>query len=135
MSGKFGLIAALALLVLGAFVWSRILSPKSHPSEASLREVDGMEIRVEAPETSTEGARVAVQLENKTQRTALSVVFTVEVVDAEEQVLAVNPLGNALNMPPGESRTLEVPFPGSALQEATSDVTARGRVDLVRWQE
>lgn len=135
MSGKFGLIAALALLVLGAFVWSRILSPKSHPSEASLREVDGMEIRVEAPEASTEGARVAVQLENKTQRTALSVVFTVEVVDAEEQVLAVNPLGNALNMPPGESRALEVPLPGSALQEATSDVTARGRVDLVRWQE
>lgn len=135
MSGKFGLIAALVLLLVGAVVWSRVLLSKPRVSVESLRDVAGMVLEVEPLKIAEEGMSVGVRLKNQTSRTATSVVFTVEVVDGTGQVLAENPLGNILNMQPNEVRTMPVPIPSATRVDADFDVITRGRVNLVRWKD
>lgn len=134
LSGKSGLIAATFLLVLGFLIWGRNLRSSSG-TVASLRDVAGMEIEAGEFEVSSESVTVHLLLKNHTRRPAASVVFTVEVLDDQETPLAANPLGNALNILPGASRSLAVPIPLPSTVNPSSVQGARGRVNLVRWQD
>lgn len=133
LSGKSGAFAAAALLIAGAIVWSRNLAPNTRVNEASVRDIAGVELDVGEPNVSPEGTSVTIRMENRTQRTAASVVFTIEVTDDAGQTLMANPLGNALNLQPGESRTMDVPIPMPADTDRAAAKSARGRVNLVRW--
>lgn len=134
-SGKFGVVLAVAILALGVMTWIRLLPTKGRVSEDSLRDTTGIEMEVGDMEASPGGVRVAVQLHNRTERAAASVVFTVEVVDGAGRTLLVNPLGNSLNLRPGESRAVDVPIPVPPATDSAADNFARGRVNLVRWAD
>lgn len=133
--GKFGAVLAAVILAIGVMTWIRLLPAKGRVSEDSLRDTTGIEMEVGDMDASPGGVSVAVHLHNRTERVAASVVFTVEVVDGAGRTLMVNPLGNSLNLRPGESRAFDVPIPVPPDADPAAASSARGRVNLVRWAD
>lgn len=124
------------LLVVGAVllvIVARGYVQNSGPNEASVRDIAGISIRVDEAVVSSKGLSVPCEIENQTRRTATSVVFTVELATEDGRVLSANPLGNVLDLKPGESRSMQVPMPVAA--DLPAGLLTRAQVNLVRWQE
>lgn len=130
---KLGVPLVVGVFLLAALIWGRNLLDKPRLTEADAQDIAGMELRVGEATATPEGAMVTAEIENQTRREALSVVFTAEVLDEGGRLLGANPLGNVLNLQPGESRTIEIQVP---LPQASEEaLTARGKINLVRWKK
>lgn len=116
-----------AALVAGCY-W---FASRPTVNEATLRDTAGVEVTVVEMRRTDCGITTGCLVENRSSREASSVVFTVQITDADGGVLAANPLANALAVKPGEQRSVSVLVP------VTGDVPpaspARAQVNLVRW--
>lgn len=130
---KLGIPLVVAVFLLAALIWGRNLLDKPRLTEADAQDTAGMGLRVGEATATPEGALVTAEIENQTRREALSVVFTAEVLDEGGRLLGANPLGNVLNLQPGDSRTIEIQVPLPQAPEGT--LTARGEINLVRWKK
>lgn len=100
--------------------------------ENYLRRVGGNEVHVRNTKTSDSDVRVIFEVVNATNRNATSVVFTMSILDANENTLAVNPLGHVLNLDSGETKSVGIPlFLEGKLPVGLSPDTD---VNLVRWE-
>lgn len=130
---KLGVPLVVGVFLLAALIWGRNLLDKPRLTEADAQDIAGMDLRVGEATATPEGAMVTAEIENQTRREALSVVFTAEVLDEGGRLLGANPLGNVLNLQPGESRTIEIQVPLPQASEGA--LTARGKINLVRWKK
>lgn len=125
--GLFILMAAGAL----AFFLVR-MSPPGGITEADLQKTDGIRIQALGLEVIGANRDVSVELTNQTDRTARSVVFEVTLLDQDGQIIATNPLGNVLDLSPGDTRHLTIPLPLEAPAPPGSQPSAK--ISLVRWE-
>ncbi len=116
-------IALVAMALAGCF--------KQRITEDDLRDVAGIAIQTTDMEVAPDRLTVHCRLENQTERPAVSIVFTVEALAEDGAVVAVNPLGNVLDLLPGDSREVAVPVPMPP--GATTPHETRAKVNLVRW--
>lgn len=123
------IIAALGAAGIGAWLWQG--GGATAADEAALRDTDGIEVTALDARPTDRGMLVRCQVANRTDRPARSIVLQVELVDADGDIVAANPLANALNVRPGEQRELAVVVPGGSAR--TARLRPQARPSLVLW--
>ncbi|MFV0338490.1 MAG: hypothetical protein ACK5LK_09660 [Chthoniobacterales bacterium] len=121
--------------LVGVLLYSGIIGSHTRPTEASLRNVNGIEIQTKNIHRSDQSLSVDCQLKNQSERNAYSVAFTVRILAANGDLIAANPLGNVLDLKPETTQSITIPIPVSAAQELPENIQANAEVNLVRWDD
>ena len=131
--GKFrcALLGAGAVILLGMAVFFLPSGPRL--TEDSVRDTSGITIQADAAVVSDSRITIPCRIQNHTHREAASIVFTAEATTEDGRVLAANPLGNVLDLKPGEARSIQIALPPVA--DLPAPVLSGARVDLVRWKD
>lgn len=131
-------IVALVLAGIAILIWSRQVWHKDSVTDlAALYNTTGIEVTVLDSRSEPHGFQVRCRLVNYSSRTAVQVVFEVDILTPDGRTLASNPLAGASHLTPGETREINVaiPMPGSPRppNRIPPRPQATAIVTLVRW--
>lgn len=118
-------------LLMGAAIVVLYATYGCDAPEAALRHTDGIRVVVVNAGYAPHGRAVRCEVTNDTGRRAESIAMTVELLDENQQVLAVNPLVNVRSLLAGESRVIDAMVP---LENRSVEVHPRASVALVKWE-
>lgn len=121
---------AIATIIICAIF---LLRGQTGLDESDVQRTDGIEITTILIQQSSRGFSTSSTLHNQTDRLARSVVFTVRIHDASGKIIASNPLGNTLNLMPGEQRVVGLWIPIQSTPPP--DCRASSSIELVRWDD
>ncbi len=128
---RFRLVVGVALIAM-AFGVAWMLRPGASP-ETLLHDTAGIEVIAGAVHYTLHGLAVPCIVENHTDRQAASIVFSVDVLDAQGTVIASNPLANVLDLAPHASCEIAVPL--FINDPPPIDYRVQTQVNLVRWRD
>lgn len=129
------LLVMLGVILGGILVWRYFFWRSNQFDESKLRDTQGVEVVLIRTSPTSQGIMVAYTIENRTGRTASSIVLTAEVQNADGRPVAVNPLINVLMMKPGEKRSLTAMAPFLPDVQTSTPLKPQIRTTLVRWAD
>lgn len=103
--------------------------------ESKLRDTAGIQVAINQASRVPQGILIAYTIENRSQKTASSIVLTAQVLDQSDKPIATNPLINVLTLTPGEKRALTALAPFLPSTQPASTFKPILQTTLVRWME
>ncbi len=103
--------------------------------ESELRDTAGIQAAITQTSRAPQGILIAYTIENRSQKTASSIVLTAQILDPSNTQIAVNPLINVLTLAPGEKRALTALVPFLPNIQPASTFKPILQITLVRWME
>lgn len=129
---RYGILLVVVVAVSMLAMWGCEQLFGERARRASVQNTTGVVMSAALNTATSHRAVMDCRIENQTSKIAHSVVFTVEILEESGEMVGTNPLGNVLNLQPGEIREIEFPVP--LMKELPPNFQIETTVNLVRWE-